>query len=248
MTQEERMDLRAFERVFRYVMDRIVERRLLPGDRITEPPLAEELGLSRTPIRQALARLVSEGFLENRPDQRGYRLPPLDRQDMQEVFSAREVLERAAAGFAAAAARGEDVELLRRIHREELEAAREGRIQDYAAANDRFHLELVRIGGNRYLCRAFPPVYWRSQLYVHALVDFLPVEEAPSDRGTQSPREHRHILEAVAARDEERAATAAGEHLRATWGYRIALGGRQDLLEGFLPSRGRGSSGRGTRD
>ena len=92
MTQEERTDLRAFERVFRYVMDRIVERRLLPGDRITEPPLAEELGLSRTPIRQALARLVSEGFLENRPDQRGYRLPPLDRQDMQEVFSAREVL------------------------------------------------------------------------------------------------------------------------------------------------------------
>jgi DNA-binding GntR family transcriptional regulator len=228
---------RAFERVFRHVRDRIVEHRLSPGEPLYETGLAEELGLSRTPIRHALARLVSEGFLETRTDRRGYRIPLLDGEDLRELFVAREMLEGTAARLAAEEARREDIQRLRERNEEEIRASVEERMKEYVRLNDEFHFDLIRIGGNRYLERAFPPIYWRSQLYVLTLSRFHPLESPERGRertGRNSPAEHARIIDAVERREPEEAERTAREHLRSTWAYRIAEEADPRLLSRFF--------------
>jgi DNA-binding GntR family transcriptional regulator len=241
--------LGAMQKVVSHVLSRIVSRRYLPGDRLTEPALAEELGLSRTPVRHALSALVSDGVLVREEGRRGYLIPRLTREDMTEVFSAREVLEGFMAQKAALAATGEDIGCLRAINAKEEALANLGDVEGYCAANDEFHMAVARMARNGYLMKAFKLVYWRSQLYVHALIDFLPPSE---DGGSQSLLEHRRIVDAIERRDPEGARRAAEEHLRSTRGYRIAFGGREalflDMFEGEKRHRrGRRAPGREDR-
>jgi DNA-binding GntR family transcriptional regulator len=144
---------------------------------------------------------------------------------MRDVFQAREAVEGAAVGLAAARATKEDVRRLREINELELVFLEQGAWENYIQANDDFHMTLMNIGGNGYLQKIFLPLYWRSQLYVHYLTKFrlLPKEELLKvDRPHVSPREHRGIIDAVEARDEVAARERAVEHLRATLSYRLS--------------------------
>jgi DNA-binding GntR family transcriptional regulator len=216
----------ANEVVFWHVLDLMVAENLLPGDVLFETTLAEDLGLSRTPVRSALAHLVAEGFLESPPGKRGYRVPDLSLDDMREVFQMREILELRAAYFAAEQARKEDVDALRELNARERLFSREKRKHDYYQTNVDFHFAVVRIAGNRYLERSFRPVFWRSQLYVNYLAEFHPLteEEESRTKGHNSPDEHAALIEAIARRDPEGAAKAASDHLTSTRAYRISLG------------------------
>ncbi|EHM10776.1 transcriptional regulator [Thermanaerovibrio velox DSM 12556] len=239
--------LGALREVTGHVISGIVKRRYMPGDRITEPALAEELGLSRTPVRHGLAALVADGVLVKEKGRRGYVVPRLTRSDMLEVFSARELLEGYLAFRAAQEADASDVGRLKEINAREQAMADLGDLEGYCAANDEFHMAVAEMGGNGYLLKAFRLVYWRSQLYVHALIDFLPPSE---DGGSGSLAEHRLIVDAIERRDAEGARRAAEEHLRSTRGYRIAFGGREELfLDMWNGDRRRGRvSRRGGRD
>lgn len=215
----------AFEIVFWHVLDKMFEERLLPGDTLFETTLSQELGLSRTPVREALARLVAEGLLENPAGTRGYTVPALSVEDMQQVFEAREMLESNAAALAAERARKPEVEELEAIHaREVLYSGQENR-REYCRANVDFHFAVVRIAGNRYLERAFRPVFWRSTLYVNYLAEFHPLTEAElrAESGHNSPAEHAALIRAIARRSPRAAAKAAAEHLRSTRAFRILL-------------------------
>lgn len=230
-------ELKASERVFHYVHDRIVDQELRPGEILYETTLSETLGLSRTPIRQALAQLISSGFLEARPGKRGYRVPLLDGQDLKEVFLAREGIEGFAARLASREARREDIIRFRKRNEEEIQASVERRPRDYVRLNDEFHFDLVRIAKNRYIERAFPAIYWRSQLYVLTLASFHPLESEEQGRERtkhNSPAEHARLIDALDLRDEEAAERLAREHVRATWAYRIARDADPKLLAQFF--------------
>lgn len=217
--------LQAYEVVFWHVLDQMAQERLLPGDILFETTLGAELDLSRTPVRNALARLVAEGVLESPPGKRGYRVPDLSPEDMREVFQMREILESKAAFLAAEEARKEDVDSLRALNEKERLFSREERKHDYYDINVAFHFAIVRIAANRYLERAFRPVFWRSQLYVNYLAEFHPLtaEEEDRTRGQNTPDEHERLVEAIARRDPLGAAAAARDHLAATRAYRISL-------------------------
>lgn len=218
--------LQAHEVVFWHVLDLMAAEKLLPGDIIFETTLASELEMSRTPVRNALARLVAEGFLESPRGKRGYGVPELSLEDMREVFQMREILESKAAYFAAQEARKEDVDALRTLNDQERLFSRELRRHDYYLANVDFHFSVVRIAANRYLERSFRPVFWRSMLYVNYLAEFHPLnaEEEKRTGGNNTPDEHAALIDAIAARDPEAAAQAATLHLTSTRAYRISLG------------------------
>ncbi len=221
----------AFEVVFWHVLDLMSGEKLLPGDTLFETTLGEELGLSRTPVRDALSRLVAEGFLENPAGKRGYSVPELSIEDMQEVFQMRELLESRAAALAAEKARKAEVEELAAIHKRELASSREANRREYCQANVDFHFCVARISGNRYLQRSFRPVFWRSQLYVNYLAEFHPLAGEGEPGGHDSPTEHASLIRAIARRTPQSAAKAAVEHLRSTRAYRILLGtGRAELI------------------
>ncbi len=216
----------ALDKVFFYVLDKINSRQLLPGDTLYETSLASELDLSRTPVRQALTKLVGEGFLETPRGKRGYHVPELTYEDMGEVFQMREMLEGKAAELAAQQAKMEDVIYLRRLNEEEKKCSLEKQIHTYHKINTEFHFTVVRIGNNRYLERSYHPVFWRSMLYVFFLGEFHPLESDTPEvlaNNPNSPWEHHQITEAIARREGLQAKELAAAHLRSTRAYRISL-------------------------
>lgn len=219
----------AAETVFWHVLDEMFEERLLPGNILYETTLAQELGLSRTPVREALSRFVAEGLLENLAGTRGYRIPDLSVEDMQQVFQAREVLESSAAALAAETARKSEVDELSAIHEREILFSGQENRREYCRANVDFHFAVLRIGGNRYLERAYRPVFWRSTLYVNYLAEFHPLteEELRAEIGHNSPSEHAALIRAIARRAPKAAAKAAADHIRSTRAFRILLDGER---------------------
>ncbi|WP_300525158.1 GntR family transcriptional regulator [Aminiphilus sp.] len=210
----------AEDRAYHQIVERVLSHHFAPGDRIIESELAEALGLSRTPVRNALRKLIAEGLLENR-DNRGCFIPKLTPMDMREVFEARISLEGQAAGAAAGRIIPEDVAFLRVLLEREKELYRCGDISGYAAANKDLHLSIASLAKNAYLEKFIRQTYWRSELYVFFFDRFYipPGGEAPlrDPEKSVSCREHDCIVEAIASKEKEAAATAMSDHLRTTY-------------------------------
>lgn len=227
--------------VFKRVVEMIVSREINPGDLLYETSVAADTGLSRTPVREAFVRLVSEGFLEQKKGKRGYIVPSLTLEDMQDVFHARECLEQKIAFLAAENAVKSDIELLEQINDDEIENLkmeknavehiyeREGEAYGSIEANVRFHLSLAQIADNRYLERAYEMIYWRSHLYTHYIISLLPLPEEV-EKIFQNRRhhnvvaaEHADMIKAISMRDGEKASDIALKHIRNTTAYMIAF-------------------------
>ena len=191
----------AYERLKR----RILEGVLRPGARLSEPALAQALGVSRTPVREALQRLSQEGLVELRPG-RGARVRVLSPREVEEVYEVRALIE----GEAAARAAGRCDEA--GLHRLEaaLDALETADPDDYAAqiaADERFHALLVAASGNRVLEQVF-----------HDLDAALALTRQFSRDLNQTPEtraQHRAIVAAIRAGDAAAARAAAEAHVQA---------------------------------
>lgn len=227
--------------VMRHVVEMVVSGEVLPRQVLYETTLATDVGLSRTPVREALSRLVGEGFLEQTRGKRGYAVPPLTPEDMRNVYYARECLEQKLAFLAAEKAVKSDVELLERINAEELagfsgqsgggRSAYTRKNEPYSAEdlNVRFHMSVAAIACNKYLERIYEITYWRSHLYTHYVIGRLPFPpevEAVFERRKREnlgAKEHRELIGAIASRDGERAARLTLAHLCNTTYYAVAF-------------------------
>lgn len=237
---EEKKESSANE-VMRRVVEMVVSGEVLPSEVLYETALAADAGLSRTPVREALARLVSEGFLEQTKGKRGYSVPALTLDDMRNVYHARECIEQKIAYLAAENAIKSDVEALERINAEEIAGfsvqpmdsgpayTRESKLYSAVDVNVRFHMGVARIARNKYLERVYEMAYWRSHLYTHYIIGRLPfpleVEELFERRKRENlgPKEHRELISAILARDGDLAAKLTLKHLRNTTYYTIAF-------------------------
>ena len=176
---------------------------LAPGARLFEPELAGLLGVSRTPVREALMRLAQEGLIELLPG-RGARVRVLSPDEVAEVYEVRAALEAEAARLAATRHAPDDLAALAAAQAE-LEALPSGDVGAQTAADARFHALLVAAAKNRELERLF-----------HQLDAKLALARRFSTDENQSPKtlaEHRAILEALKAHDPEAAARAARAHI-----------------------------------
>jgi len=144
------------------LLERIVAGELSPGSRLRQEALAAELGVSRTPLREALSRLVSEGLVELVPN-RGATVACRDFNDMEQAWRARFVLEPGAARLAAERHDAESVERLRATVRRQREVA--GDVAASFEVNREFHLALVAASGNAHLLR-FAELLWMSRIGV----------------------------------------------------------------------------------
>lgn len=130
----------------------LMRSRFRPGEKLKLRVLAEELGVSAMPVRAALARLVSEGALEQ-ADRRSVRVPTLSDARLREVVDLRIDLEGKAASRAAERATPADVEALAAIHAEMTEARMDGRMEAMMQSNERFHMALCALAGMPVLAR-----------------------------------------------------------------------------------------------
>ncbi len=195
------------QQAYRTLKDRILANRYPPGQQILEQALADDLGMSRTPVREALIRLHDEGLVELIP-RRGMRVVPLAPEDMREIYEVLSALEVAAVELAAR--RSLELEALQPL--EDALQAMETRLADddldgWARADARFHRALLALSGNRRLVAMAATL--ADQVH-RARMTTLRLRPRP----VKSIEEHREVLEALRDGDGERAARAHRRHRR----------------------------------
>lgn len=198
------------EQAYGRIRDAIREGRFEPGLRLTESALARRVGASRTPVRQAIARLEAEGLLTR--EARGLAVTRPDHAQVVELYVMREILEGAAARLAAQHA--SEIEIAAMAELVEDEPSRFDDARALAALNQRLHGLLYLGAHNRYLLRSL------DQLA--ATMALLPSLLTQGGRAEEAHAEHRALLTALRGRDGEAAESAAREHARAALRHRLA--------------------------
>jgi GntR family transcriptional regulator, rspAB operon transcriptional repressor len=192
--------------VYEELKSAIVDLRLAPGDPLREATLAEQLGVSKTPIREALTRLEQEGLVET-TSFKGAMVTGYSRQDLIEIYELRELLENAAARAAAESMSDADRDRLRRICRESRKLKKGHDAAGLAALISEFDDVLFDEVGNSRI-RALI-----ENLRAHLTRIGQLTAEIPG-RIEASVDEHERILEAIAARDPELAERQMSRHIR----------------------------------
>lgn len=185
--------------------DRIFAGELLPGTFLDEARLAEELQISRTPLREALKVLTAEGLVRHEP-RRGCFVNEVTEQDLDEIFPVIALLEGRCAREAAINATDADLEELEALHDKLNRHARAKRINEYYAANFAIHEAIIALARNRWLAQVI--VDLRKIVKLSRLQQL----HAPG-RLAQSLTEHMAVFAALKARDPEGAEAAMRTHL-----------------------------------
>ena len=205
------------ERAFRHIQSKILSGELAAGHRLSEQSLAEELGISRTPVRSAIHELESAGLLEQVP-RYGTIVRKADRRDLEELYDLREALESFAAEVAARCVTMEDLETLatlcERMYLFLAETQRsnqslaEGDVLDrFVDADMEFHLVILRATGNRRLMKAVADSRMLSEWGHHAR------QKQRIESLAQAWEGHRRILESLNSHDPERSRLAMAQHI-----------------------------------
>jgi DNA-binding GntR family transcriptional regulator len=190
--------------VFESLRDAISDGRIAVGERVREEEIARELGVSRTPVREALQRLHQRGLLVLGAG-RGLVVAELSQHQVLQLYAMREILEGSAARFAAQHATAADVAILYRLQKELADAKPDALL--LVTLNRRFHQAIYEAAHNQYLMQTLNMLHDSFALLHNATF------RVPSRR-SESDEEHRRIVAAIEKRDPDAAEEAAREHIR----------------------------------
>ncbi|WP_199550758.1 GntR family transcriptional regulator [Streptomyces sp. N35] len=201
------------ERVYVALLELITTRSLRPGQHLVESELAGHLGVSRQPVREALQRLNTEGWVDLRPAQGAFVHEPTE-EEADQLLTVRTLLEAEAARLAAANAGSAGIAALEALCEKGEQAVADGEVDLVVATNAEFHAKVMQLAGNLVLSELAARVDQRVRWY------YTPVAR---QRGKQSWIEHRELIAAISDRDEQRATQvmrAHTEHTRRTYHQR----------------------------
>ncbi len=191
--------------VYESLRDAIWDGRIAAGERIREEEIARNLGVSRTPVREALQRLQQRGLLVFGAG-RGLTVAHLTPHQVMQLYAMREILEGSAARFAAQHATETDVVILYRLQKELANVEPDAML--LVTLNRRFHQAIYEAAHNQYLLQTLNMLH-DSLALLHNTTFRVP------NRRSESDEEHRRIVAAIERRDPDQAERAAREHIRA---------------------------------
>ena len=197
--------LALYQEVAERLRQRIFAHELPPGTWVDEQALAADYGISRTPLREALKVLASEGLVTLKP-RRGCYVTEISERDLDEIFTVMALLEGQCAADTARKASEADLIHLRSVHDELERAASSNDIDGFFEANQAFHQEVQHIADNRWLTQAITDLRKVIKLSRHHSL-------FSDGRLKQSLAEHRAILDALARRDVTRSEQLMREHI-----------------------------------
>jgi DNA-binding GntR family transcriptional regulator len=181
---------------------------LLPGAKINEATLCETFGISRTPLREALKVVASEGLIELRPH-RGARVTPIDPAEVAALFQVMEALERLAGELACRNAANADLAALDEMHGQLAALHDAGQRSGYFQLNRAIHDRIVALAGNPVLEATYAGCATKA-VRARSLANY------DAKRWHESVEEHEAFMRAVRAREPERAGQLWAEHSRRT--------------------------------
>jgi DNA-binding GntR family transcriptional regulator len=198
----------AADRVYAHVKQAVLDRRYEGGMLLTEGELAEAVGVSRTPVREALLRLQAEGLIKLYP-KKGALVLPVSAQEITDVVETRLLVEQHAVRKSSAPVRTGLIARLEELLDEQRTHADAGDLTAFAVSDRCFHAEIVRSTGNEILTRLY------DQLRDRQLRMGVAMMHAQPDRIAKSISEHAEIMETLRAGDADAAADAVRRHV--TW-------------------------------
>lgn len=194
------------------ILDAISGGEFPPGSPLVESDLADRLGMSRTPVREALQRLETQSILHR--EGRSLIVSSLDHDQIGELYTVRGELEGLAARLAAQHAADEEITVLKNMVKADWELVDDPKA--LARANRRFHWQVHLASHNRYLIQQIEYVHRAMALLVKTTL-------AEDGRGEQAQREHEAIVHAIARRDGEAACEAIRVHISRAYETRLQI-------------------------
>jgi DNA-binding GntR family transcriptional regulator len=194
------------EGVYETLLELIITRALQPGQHLVESELAGRLGISRQPVREALQRLSTEGWVDLRPAHGAFVHVPTE-EEADQLLAVRSLLEAESARLAAVNATPASVRALRDLCERGTKALAGDDVDEVVAANAALHAAIVELSGNKVLAELAAQVDRRVRWY------YTPVAR---QRGPRSWVEHAALIDALAAHDGERAAQIMRDHTEQT--------------------------------
>ncbi len=207
MIMEPRLYTTSADYVYQELRHRIVTKQLKPGQRLPEVNIAVQMGVSRTPVREALRRLASEGLVLIIPNS-GARLASPTRREMEDTYAVREQLECISVSIAATRISERNLRRLDDAILEEENAFAEKNLEFYLEVNENFHRIIAESSGNRVLAEFVENILARTNAYVVFYDPFYDIAENPSIA------QHKAIALALKAKDREKAVELMREHLK----------------------------------
>lgn len=192
------------EKAYQAIKEAILRQEIVPGQPLYELPLAERLGISRTPVRAAIARLEREELLKRIPNW-GVIVPPVELKDVHDVFELREILEVKALEKAFARV---DREQLARFRNSFERMLRDPEVEmaDAIRADEEFHMYIAQTGGNRWIIRTLEQVLQRT-LMMRA------VSTSRVGRPQETFLEHINLIDLWLKGDLDATTTVLKEHI-----------------------------------
>ncbi|MGD2098223.1 MAG: GntR family transcriptional regulator [Desulfobacterales bacterium] len=203
--EHENLDQKAYE----IVKTMITERQLMPGEKIPQEKLAQELGISRTPLVSALKFLEHEKLVVSKP-RRGYFVRLFSKPEMVSIFELREVLESLAAKRAAINISNEEIEILNGFFKSFAESINITDFKAYAKEDRRFHNFITEIGAKEFLKSILQTCNIITASYQYLSTEGL--VRSPNE----TIEEHLAVIKAIGNRDPDAAEELMRQHLNKT--------------------------------
>lgn len=185
----------------------MLHKELLAGQKMSEIGLSDQLGVSRTPVREALRRLANDGYVLLIPKSGAWVASPT-KEEVHDAYEVRARLESWAAGMAVRSVTPLFLARLEAKIQEEVGIFEEKDIEAYLDVNTAFHMIIAEASGNTVLMGYIDDVLAKTFIYAVFLERYFDLTTNPS------LDEHRRLFEAFAARDEALCVRLAGEHVR----------------------------------
>lgn len=193
--------------VYQELRHKIITKQMKPGQRLPEVNIAVQMGVSRTPVREALRRLASEGLVLIIPNS-GARLVSPSKREVENAYLVREQLECLAVRLAARSVADKHLRRLEESILSEEQAFKEKNLEQYLEINESFHRIIADASGNRILGEYIDNILARTNVFIVFYDPFYDIETNPSIE------EHRGILKALQEKDEEKAVSLMKDHLK----------------------------------
>lgn len=209
------------EAVYRALREAIVQSVLPEGSRMQDRILAAALGVSRTPVREALQRLEGEGFLKSVP-RVGLVVTEIDPQEIENIYTIRIALEGIAAKLAAQRASAGDIEILSQLQARLADATHHGDAQRLATLNQQFHEAIYQAARNTRLGNML-------SLMQHMVARFKHSTLSLPERAQEALEEHERLLTAIRNRDADGAEAIMKDHKARAMRARLLLYYRKEV-------------------
>ncbi|MEU9112331.1 GntR family transcriptional regulator [Streptomyces sp. NPDC048483] len=200
------------DQVAHHLRAELISGELRPGEVYSAPGLAEDFGISATPVREAMLDLAREGLVEPVRN-KGFRVTEVNERDLDQYTEIRTLIEVPMVGRITRTASRTDLEALRPVAEEIVRAARDHDLIGYLEADRQFHLSLLALGGNDRLVETVGDLRKRSRLYGLTGLD-------ERDQLIPSAEEHIELLDLMVAGDAKAAEKCMARHLghvRSLW-------------------------------